>query len=143
MTREIIRRNLDIRSAAKSAGVFLYEIAEKIGVSEPTFNRKQDVWAVCPKGGTDAANKSKEALFAQGFAGRYESKGACGYRGNQAGTRKQAESGELTYKAERKKRGQGHGAFWNIIFRSAKIPLILFSTLPRTLSFSALLIYGL
>ncbi len=39
MTREIIRRNLDIRSAAKSAGVFLYEIAEKLGVSEPTFNR--------------------------------------------------------------------------------------------------------
>ncbi len=39
MTREIIRRNLDVRSAAKSAGVFLYEIAEKLGVSEPTFNR--------------------------------------------------------------------------------------------------------
>lgn len=39
MTREIIRRNLEIRSAAKSAGVFLYEIAEKLGVSEPTFNR--------------------------------------------------------------------------------------------------------
>ncbi len=28
MTREIIRRDLDVRSAAKSAGVFLYEIAE-------------------------------------------------------------------------------------------------------------------
>ncbi len=39
MTREIIRRNLDIRSTAKSAGVFLYEIAKKLGVSEPTFNR--------------------------------------------------------------------------------------------------------
>ncbi len=39
MTREIIRRNLDIRLAAKSAGVFLYEIAEKLGVYEPTFNR--------------------------------------------------------------------------------------------------------
>ena len=39
MAREIIRRNLEIRSAAKSAGVFLYEIAEKLGVSEPTFNR--------------------------------------------------------------------------------------------------------
>ncbi len=39
MTREIIRHNLDIRSAAKSAGVFLYEIAEKLGASEPTFNR--------------------------------------------------------------------------------------------------------
>lgn len=39
MTREIIRRNLDVRSAAKNAGVFLYEIAEKLGVSEPTFIR--------------------------------------------------------------------------------------------------------
>ena len=39
MARETIRRNLEIRSAAKSAGVFLYEIAEKLGVSEPTFNR--------------------------------------------------------------------------------------------------------
>ncbi len=39
MTREIIRRNLDVRSAAKIAGVFLYEIAEKLGVSEPTFIR--------------------------------------------------------------------------------------------------------
>lgn len=102
MTREIIRHNLDVRSAAKSAGVFLYEIAEKIGVFEPTFNRKQDVCAVCPKGGTDAANKGKQALSAEGVAGRYESKGTCGYRGNQAGTRKRAEIGELTYKAERK-----------------------------------------
>ncbi len=71
MTREIIRRNLDIRLAAKSAGVFLYEIAEKLGVSEPTLNRKQDVCAVCPKGGTDAANKSKQALSSQGVVGRY------------------------------------------------------------------------
>lgn len=39
MTREIIRRNLDVRAAAKGAGVFLYEIAEKLGVSEPTFIR--------------------------------------------------------------------------------------------------------
>ena len=39
MARETIRRNLEIRSAAKSAGVFLYEIAEKLGVSEPAFNR--------------------------------------------------------------------------------------------------------
>lgn len=38
MTREIIRRNLEVRLAAKNAGVFLYEIAEKLGVSEPTFN---------------------------------------------------------------------------------------------------------
>ncbi len=143
MAREITRRNLDVRSAAKSAGVFLYEIAEKIGVSEPTFNRKQDVCAVCPKGGTDAANKGKQALSAERVVGRYESKGACGYRGDKARTRKRVERGELTYKAERKKRGRGHGAFWNIIFRSAKIPLILFSALPRTFSFSALLIYGL
>lgn len=35
----MIKRNAEIRAAAKSAGVFLYEIAEKIGVSEPTFIR--------------------------------------------------------------------------------------------------------
>ncbi len=35
----MIKRNTEIRTAAKSAGVFLYEIAEKLGVSEPTFNR--------------------------------------------------------------------------------------------------------
>ncbi len=45
----MIKHNTEIRAAAKSAGVFLYEIAEKLGVSEPTFNRKQDVCAVCPK----------------------------------------------------------------------------------------------
>lgn len=39
MAREIIKRNLDIRAAAKSAGVFLWEIADKLGVSEPTFIR--------------------------------------------------------------------------------------------------------
>lgn len=39
MTSEIIRRNLEVRSAAKENGVYLYEIAEKLGVSEPTFNR--------------------------------------------------------------------------------------------------------
>ncbi len=102
MTREIIRRNLKVRSAAKENGVYLYEIAEKLGVSEPTFNRKQDVCAVCPKGGTDAANKGKQALSAERVVGRYESKGTCGYRGNQTGTRKRAERGKLTYKAERK-----------------------------------------
>lgn len=36
----MIKRNTEIRAAAKSAGVFLYEIAEKIGVSEPTFIRR-------------------------------------------------------------------------------------------------------
>lgn len=35
----MIKRNTEVRAAAKSAGVFLYEIAEKLGVSEPTFNR--------------------------------------------------------------------------------------------------------
>ncbi len=35
----MIKRNTEIRATAKSAGVFLYEIAEKLGVSEPTFNR--------------------------------------------------------------------------------------------------------
>lgn len=35
----MIKHNTEIRTAAKSAGVFLYEIAEKLGVSEPTFNR--------------------------------------------------------------------------------------------------------
>ncbi len=35
----MIKRNTEIRSAAKGAGVFLYEIAEKLGVSEPTFIR--------------------------------------------------------------------------------------------------------
>lgn len=39
MTREIIKRNLDVRAAAKSTGVFLWEIADKLGVSEPTFIR--------------------------------------------------------------------------------------------------------
>ena len=33
------KRNTEIRAAAKSAGVFLYEIAEKLDVSEPTFIR--------------------------------------------------------------------------------------------------------
>lgn len=35
----MIKRNTEIRAAAKSAGVFLYEIAEKLNVSEPTFIR--------------------------------------------------------------------------------------------------------
>ena len=35
----MVKRNTEIRAAAKSAGVFLYEIAEKTGVSEQTFNR--------------------------------------------------------------------------------------------------------
>ncbi|MDE6592599.1 MAG: hypothetical protein K2K57_06000 [Oscillospiraceae bacterium] len=32
--------NADIRTAAKNAGVYLYQIAAKIGVSEPTMTRK-------------------------------------------------------------------------------------------------------
>lgn len=31
--------NTDIRAAAKQAGVFLYAIADKLGVSEPTMTR--------------------------------------------------------------------------------------------------------
>lgn len=33
-------RNTDIRKAAKQAGVFLYEIAERLEISEPTITRK-------------------------------------------------------------------------------------------------------
>lgn len=40
MAREIIKRNLDVRDAAKNAGVFLYEIAEKLGVSRYTNPKK-------------------------------------------------------------------------------------------------------
>lgn len=32
-------QNLDIRAAAKEKGVFLYEVAHKLGVSEPTLVR--------------------------------------------------------------------------------------------------------
>lgn len=35
----MIKRNTEIHAAAKSAEVFLYEIAEKLDVSEPTFIR--------------------------------------------------------------------------------------------------------
>ena len=35
----MIKRNKDIRAMAKENGVYLYEIAEKLSVSEPTFNR--------------------------------------------------------------------------------------------------------
>lgn len=31
--------NVDIRAAAKQAGVFLYAVADKLGVSEPTMTR--------------------------------------------------------------------------------------------------------
>lgn len=31
--------NLDIRAAAKEKSVFLYEIADKLGISEPTMTR--------------------------------------------------------------------------------------------------------
>lgn len=34
-----MKRNLDVRNSAKQSGVYLYEIAEKLGVSEPTFIR--------------------------------------------------------------------------------------------------------
>lgn len=32
--------NADVRAAAKEAGVFLYQIAAFIGISEPTMTRK-------------------------------------------------------------------------------------------------------
>ena len=35
----MIKHNRDIRTRAKENGVYLYEIAEKFSVSEPTFNR--------------------------------------------------------------------------------------------------------
>ncbi len=35
----MVKKNIDIRRAAKENGVFLWEIAEKLGVSEPTLNR--------------------------------------------------------------------------------------------------------
>ena len=35
----MIKKNTDIRKAAKDSGVFLWEIADKLGVSEPTLNR--------------------------------------------------------------------------------------------------------
>ena len=35
----MVKKNRELRAAAKAAGVFLYEIAEKFGVSENTFNR--------------------------------------------------------------------------------------------------------
>ena len=36
----MLRANSDVRSHAKEAGVFLYQIADAIGVSEPTIIRK-------------------------------------------------------------------------------------------------------
>ena len=35
----MMKRNNDVRLAAKENRVYLYEIAEKLGVSEPTFIR--------------------------------------------------------------------------------------------------------
>ena len=35
----MIKHNNDIRTKARETGVYLYEIAEKLNVSEPTFNR--------------------------------------------------------------------------------------------------------
>lgn len=32
--------NTDIRTAAKNAGIFLYQIASAMGISEPTMTRK-------------------------------------------------------------------------------------------------------
>ncbi len=35
----MVKKNIDIRRAVKENGVFLWEIAEKLGISEPTLNR--------------------------------------------------------------------------------------------------------
>ena len=35
-----MKSNLDIKSTAKSKGVLLWEIADKLGISEPTMTRK-------------------------------------------------------------------------------------------------------
>ena len=35
----MIKHNNDIRTKARETGVYLYEIAEKLNISEPTFNR--------------------------------------------------------------------------------------------------------
>ena len=35
----MIKKNVDVRKAAKDSGVFLWEIADKLGVSEPTLHR--------------------------------------------------------------------------------------------------------
>lgn len=32
--------NIDVRTAAKNAGVFLYQVAAAMGISEPTMTRK-------------------------------------------------------------------------------------------------------
>lgn len=37
------KANLDIRECAKKAGIYLWQIAAAIGVSEPTFNRRMRV----------------------------------------------------------------------------------------------------
>lgn len=38
-----VKANLDVRECAKKAGVYLWQIAAAIGVSEPTFNRRMRV----------------------------------------------------------------------------------------------------
>ena len=35
----MIKKNVDVRKAAKDSGVFLWEIADKLGVSEPTVEQ--------------------------------------------------------------------------------------------------------
>ena len=36
----MIKKNVDVRKAAKDSGVFLWEIDDKLGVSAPTVNRR-------------------------------------------------------------------------------------------------------
>ena len=37
------KANLDVRECAKKSGIYLWQIAAAIGVSEPTFNRRMRV----------------------------------------------------------------------------------------------------
>ena len=37
------KANLDVRECAKKSGIYLWQIATAIGVSEPTFNRRMRV----------------------------------------------------------------------------------------------------
>lgn len=63
-------KNLDIRAEAKEKGVFLYEIAEKLGISDPTMTRllrhelpqkkKEDIKEIISEISTTKATENKE-----------------------------------------------------------------------------------
>lgn len=46
--------NADVRTAAKKAGVFLYQVAAAMGISEPTMTRKLRF---------ELSDKEKEPIF--------------------------------------------------------------------------------